>query len=112
MLKRLPYLLTLFFSLLACYAFVAARAPLAGKQYDYVTLVQRGEYLKISSTPDHFEEQRIKLDKSGYEGNFNPLFAKVNEYEAQGYELVENTGLTFGPGGAFASYVMLRRPRQ
>ena len=112
MLKRLPYLLTLFFGLLACYAFMAARAPLAGKQYDYVTITQVGEYLNISTTPDHYERLRTKLDKTGFDGNFNLLFAKANEYEAQGYELVNNTALSAGSNGALFNYVMLRRPRQ
>ncbi|MGI4870674.1 MAG: hypothetical protein ACRYFX_05780 [Janthinobacterium lividum] len=112
--KPLSYLLTLLAGVLLCGGLLAAKSPAAAKQYDYVTITQRGEVLKISSTPDHFEEQHVKLDRSqsGYEGNFSFLFAKVNEYEGQGYELVENTGLSLGPSGALVSYVMLRRPKQ
>jgi hypothetical protein len=110
--KRLPHLLTLLTGLLICYCFMAAKAPAAVKQYDYVTITQAGEFLKISSTPDHFEQSRIKLDKSGYYGNFSPLFAKVNEYEAQGYELVENNALGIGTTSDLVNYVMLRRPKQ
>ncbi|MGI4835068.1 MAG: hypothetical protein ACRYFK_16570 [Janthinobacterium lividum] len=110
--KRVTYLLTLAAGLLACYGFLAAKAPLAAKQYDYVTLTQTGETLRISSTPDHFETQRTKLDKSGYEGNYSLLFSKVNEYEAQGYELFENNALAVGSGGLYSNYVLLRRPKQ
>jgi hypothetical protein len=110
--KRLPHFLSLLAGLLICYCFLAAKAPMAAKQYDYVTITQTGEFLKIASTPDHFEQSRTKLDKSGYYGNFSPLFAKVNEYEAQGYELVENNTLAIGSTGDLINYVMLRRPKQ
>lgn len=105
-------LFALLAGLLICGCFIAAKAPTAAKQYDYITLVQDGETLNVSSTPDHFEQLRTKLDKSGYRGNFSLLFTKVNEYEAQGYELVENNALTVGSNGYLINYVMLRRPKQ
>jgi hypothetical protein len=39
------------------------------------------------------------------------LFAKVNKYEAQGYELVENNAISVGSTGSLGNYVMLRRPK-
>jgi hypothetical protein len=110
--KRLPHLLTLLAGLLICYCFLAAKAPMAAKQYDYVTITQAGEELRIASAPDHYEVLRDKTVKSGYYGNFSPLLTKVNEYEAQGYELFENTANSFGASGALYNYVMLRRPKQ
>jgi hypothetical protein len=110
--KRLPHFLTLVAGLLICYCFLAAKGPTAAKQYDYVTIVQEGEFLRISSTPDHFEQPRTKMNINGYRGNFSLLFTKVNEYEAQGYELVENTALALGSENNLVNYVMLRRPKQ
>ena len=110
--KRFPYLLTLLAGLLICCCFIAAKAPLTTKQYDYVTITQLGEELRIASTPDHYEVLRDKKVRDGYFGNFSQLFAKVNEYEAQGYELVSNTTSGYGAGNALSNYVMLRRAKQ
>jgi hypothetical protein len=110
--KRLPYLLTLLAGLLICYCFMAAKAPMAAKQYDYVTITQVGDVLRIASAPDHYDELRDKTVKDGYYGNFSRLLAKVNEYEAQGYELVENMALSRGDSGALNNYVLMRRPKQ
>lgn len=108
--KPLSYGLTLLLGLLVCYGFLAATSPVTPKQYEYLTITQAGDELDISSPPDHFEQTRHKLMKNGYNGNFSVLFAKVNEYEAQGYELVENTALASPVG--LANYVMLRRLKQ
>jgi hypothetical protein len=110
--KHLSSGLTLLLGLLICYSFLAATSPAATKQYEYLTITQSGDELDISSPPDHFEQTRHKLTKNGYNGNFSLLFAKVNEYEAQGYELVENTALSSGASGALLNYVMLRRLKQ
>lgn len=110
--KRLPHLLTLLAGLLICYCFLAAKAPIATKQYEYVTITQTGDFLRIASAPDHYEELRDKTVKDSYSGNFSRLLAKVNEYEAQGYELVENTAMSRGDSGLLVNYVLLRRPKQ
>jgi hypothetical protein len=110
--KRLPHFLSLLAGLLICYGFLAAKAPMATKQYDYVTITQVGDELRIASAPNHYEELRDKTVKDGSYGNFSPLLTKVNEYEAQGYELVENTAMSRGDSGLLVNYVLLRRPKQ
>jgi hypothetical protein len=109
--KRLPHFLTLLAGLLICYCFLAAKAPMAAKQYDYVTITQVGDELRIASAPNHYEVLRDKTIKDGYNGNFSPLLTMVNEYEAQGYELFENTMSSYGATGALHNYVLLRRPK-
>jgi hypothetical protein len=112
MLKRLTPLLTLLLGLAVCYGFMAAKAPLAGKQYDYVTLIQSNNELQISTPPDKYEKINLKLSTNVYESNYGPLFAKVNELEAQGYELVNSNVFARGGDVVSRNYVLLRRPRQ
>ena len=69
--KRLSFLSVLA-GLLVCFCFLAAKAPLVAKQYDYVTITQLGSSLRISSTPDYFELLSVKVDQ-GSEGNFSAL---------------------------------------
>lgn len=107
MLKRFPPLFLLA-GLLICFCFLAAKAPMAAKQYDYVTITQVGGSLKIASTPDHFEQLRVKVEG---DGNFGSLLTKINEYEAQGYELVNSNAFPTGSNGYMCDYVMLRRPK-
>jgi hypothetical protein len=45
---------------LACYAFIAAKAPAAGKQYDYVALTQNYDNLQIAIAPDNLESIKVK----------------------------------------------------
>lgn len=110
--KHFSYGLALLVGLLVCCSFLAAKSPTAPKQYEYLTITQMGDEIDISSPPDRFEQSRHKLTKNGYNGNFSLLFAKVNEFEAQGYELVENTALSSGGSGVLLNYVMLRRLKQ
>ena len=51
--NRFPQLLTLLVGLLVCCCFIAAKAPMVAKQYDYVTIMQAGEELRIASAPNH-----------------------------------------------------------
>jgi hypothetical protein len=111
--KRLPYLLTLLAGLLTCCCFIAAKAPTAAKQYDYVTLTQVVDQLEVASTPNKFERIKAKKDTKAFDHDFNALFNKVSELEAQGYELVENTLTPYSNGNTVSrNYVLMRRPKQ
>ncbi|RZK28609.1 MAG: hypothetical protein EOO63_10885 [Hymenobacter sp.] len=110
MLKRFTPLLTLLLGLVACYGFLAAKAPTpAAKVYDYVGLTYSGAYLQIATAPDKLESVKIKTEHNLYDGNVGPLLAKANEFEAQGYELIDQTA--YISGGIAGHYMLLRRLR-
>ncbi|GEM_PF-2137496 len=111
MTKRLPYLLTLLAGLFICGCFMAAKAPAAPKQYDYVTLTQVDDQLEISSTSAKYENVRFKKDSRGYDNNYTALLSKVTELEGQGYEVVENNVFGLGSNYAPRNYMLLRKPK-
>jgi hypothetical protein len=91
---------------------IAANAPTAGKQYDYVSIVQRADELQISNSQAAYQEIKTTEDRvKARESNYTALFRKMNEFEAQGYELVENTVYTLGEGAIPRNYILMRRPR-
>jgi hypothetical protein len=112
MLKRLPYLLTLLAGLLICGAFIAAKAPAAATQYDFISVVQVDDHLEISSTSAKFEDVKFKKDTRGLDNNFTALLSKVSELQGQGYELVGNSVFGLGSNYAARNYMLLRRPKQ
>jgi hypothetical protein len=95
--KRFTPLLTLLLGFMACYGFLAAKAPAPpATVYDYVGLTYTGSSLQIATAPDKLENVKIKTDHTLYDGNVGPLLAKANELEAQGYELVDQTAYSSG----------------
>jgi len=87
---------------------IAAKSPAEPKQYEYVTLLQEYDRLLVSTSAGKYESTDTKM-KMSTRGNYIPLFAKVAELEAQGYELVENNFAAAGPGGYPLNYVLLRK---
>ncbi len=110
--KRLPYLLTLLFGLLICGCFIAAKAPVAAMQYDYVALTQFDNYLQVATAPDNLQDIKVDTKHRGSDGNVGFLLAKVNELEAQGYELVQQSTYMPSPNSYVRHYMLLRRPKQ
>jgi hypothetical protein len=98
-------------ALLLLGSLIAAKFPTATKQYDYVTVVQSSHdnRLSVSTGPTKFEETKYKLDNGKGDANFTPALRKVEELEAQGYELVTNS--THSIGVFPSSYFLLRRPK-
>jgi uncharacterized protein involved in exopolysaccharide biosynthesis len=81
---------------------IAAKFPTATKQYDYVSIVQISTQLQISGNQQPF--QAIKIKETKY-NDYQELFRKVNEFEAQGYELVESNT------NGYSCYTLLRIPK-
>jgi hypothetical protein len=96
-------------ALLLVGSLIAAKFPAATKQYDYVTVVQQYNDMRVTTGPTKFEASTSKQegDKNYY--NFTPALKKVEELEAQGYEIVTNE---FQVVGAYpTNYFLLRRPK-
>jgi hypothetical protein len=110
MTKPAPKLLILLLALLIGGSIIAAKAPAEHKQYDYVTIVQIFDDLHITNGPN-FETVSLKGNKRRSIYQFSSLFAKVNEFEAQGYEVLQNSVYTAGDGTYPRNYVLMRKPK-
>jgi hypothetical protein len=108
--KHAPKLLVLLLGLLIGGGLLAAKAPAEPKQYSYVSLLQINNYLYISNGAA-FEEISVKGKKNKIDFDFAPLFEKVNEFEAQGYELMQNTVHSPEVQASIRNYVLMRRPK-
>lgn len=100
----LPYA----FGLLLAGGIAAAKSPAESKQYDYVTVVQHGNRLSVTSGAEKFEELEVAQAGKKDFFNFSPLLKKISELESQGYELVEND---YSASQIFTNYVLLRKPK-
>jgi hypothetical protein len=107
--KHAPKLLTLLLALLITGGILAAKAPAEPKQYDYVTIIQMRGGLRITSGNNKFDV--VDLDRNLKTGNFIQILGKVNEFEAQGYELVENVLLDPEQGENVRNYFLLRKAK-
>lgn len=81
--------ITLILSLALIIVLMAAKFPENVKQYDYVSIVQGDKDLRVT-IGSKFEKISIKNEKENPQ-DFSPLFAKINEFEALGYEVTDNT---------------------
>jgi hypothetical protein len=98
--------------LLVAGGIIAAKAPAEPKRYDYVSLVLTGGDLRISTEAGQFDVADTKTTGKyrNYSYNFTPLLSKINELEAQGYELVDSNSFSETVGSA-RMYALLRRPK-
>lgn len=74
--------------------------------YEYVTIVQTELTLNVSGTNLEYQWEKNKL-KSGLD--FSLALKKVQEFETQGWELVENT---VAGEAATRNYFLLRKKRE
>ena len=88
------------------YAFIQ---PGNGEQYDYATIVFRGD-LHISHTGTAFVEVDVKQREMENSFDYTPTLKKVQEYEAQGWEMVQNN-MTYSGGdiGKGVLYFLMRK---
>jgi hypothetical protein len=111
---NLPFrsLLPYAFGLLLAGGIVAAKAPTADKQYDYVTLEKVGYRLYISEGDEKYEETKLK-DAFKDVHHYGPLYKLVNAYEAKGYEVFSSNvvGYSASSGTTVANFVLLRKPK-
>jgi hypothetical protein len=110
--------ITLILSIALIIVLMAAKLPENSKQYDYVSIVQGEKDLRIT-TGSKFESISIKNEKEKTQ-DFSPLFAKINEFEALGYEVTENTvfaGAYSNPSAfssiatSYVNYVLMRKAK-
>jgi hypothetical protein len=73
-------------ALLLAGSLIAAKLPVDGKNYDYVMVEKRGNFLFVSEGVGKFEERKVKDETKDYH-DVGPLFKAVNEFEARGYEV-------------------------
>lgn len=106
--KYSPKLLVLLLALLVGGGIIAAKEHAEPRQYDYVTIIQMRGALRISSGSNKFDIVDVANLKTG---NFTAILGKVNEFEAQGYELVENMALDPEQGENVRNYFLLRKAK-
>jgi hypothetical protein len=111
--KHLSKIFVLAICLLTAGFIVAAKAPAEGKQYDYVTIEKIGYVLYLSEGNDKYEEIKIKEESKDERRHYGPLYKRVNEFEARGYEVYNtNTiGYSTAHGTTMGTIVLLRKPR-
>jgi hypothetical protein len=104
----LPYAL----GLLLAGGIVAAKSPADSKQYDYVAIEKTGYSLYITEGNEKFEEMKLK-DEFKDRQHYGPLFKRINEYEAKGYEVYSTdlVGYSSSNGTVVSNYVLMRKPR-
>jgi hypothetical protein len=105
-----PKLLAFLLALLIGGGLIAAKEPTGPKQYDYVSLVQQYNIVYVTQGTAKFERTKVDSEGGSKSYNLEPLFVKVGEFEAQGYELV-NSNIFAESAGQSYSYVLLRRPK-
>jgi hypothetical protein len=100
------------FGLLLAGGILAAKSPTESKQYDYVTVTQIGNNnLLVTTGPHKAEGFDVKQEGPRSSYNFTPLLSKVAEFEAQGYELVENQMSPNSTTAQLTNYVLMRKPK-
>ena len=106
-----PKLLILLLAVFITGGIIAAKAPVAPRQYDYVTVFFEYGRLFITTGPNRFEELEAKPAGKNSINNLTPLLGKISVLEAEGYELVETH--IFAPGSLnnTRSFALLRKPR-
>lgn len=109
--------ITLILAIALVTVLMAAKFPENNKQYEYVSIVQSNNDLSVAISNAKFETINVKdkKEKSWSAGisDFRPLFEKINEFEALGYEVIENN--MFGAGGGGNSfpmnYILMRKAK-
>ncbi|MDO7847414.1 hypothetical protein Q5H92_13675 [Hymenobacter sp. M29] len=109
--KSSPKLLILLLTLLIGGGIIAAKTPTDSKQYLYISIVQVDNELMITNESGKFESVSVKATKEKNDYHFAPLFAKINAYEAQGYEVFQNNVFTIGQGTIPRNYVLMRKAK-
>lgn len=105
--------ITLILSIALIIVLMAAKFPENSKQYDYVSIVQGSYNDLIVTQSTKCEIINIKDKKEKYWEDFRPLFEKINEFEALGFEVLENNCFGAGGGGNIAAqnYVLMRKAK-
>lgn len=85
---------------------IAAKAPAEPLQYQYVSLVQENNIVYVTQGTTKYERTKVHPEGGIKLYNLEPLFIKVGEFEAQGYELV--TSNVFADN---RQHVLLRKPK-
>lgn len=97
---------------LALFALNPASAnPVKPVAYDYISIVAAGnriQFIHISKGTGHHERHRVKNER-GASFDFSKLFAFVNKYEKQGYEVYHNNIEIEGENTR--NYFLLRKPK-
>ena len=99
--------LTLLFLFVTLFGF--AQSPVV---YDYVTMIQYDDEIRISKNNEKYESINVKAEKEKAYYDFAPLLKRMQDYEKQGWELVTNTIYTTGQGMIPQNYVLMRKKKQ
>ncbi len=76
--------------------------------YDYLTMVQRDNTIKITLGSDKFETIDIKDEKSTDAHDFRPLIKRIEQYQLEGWEIVANNVYL---AGFATNYLLMRRKK-
>jgi hypothetical protein len=75
---------------------LSAKTQSESKQYEYVSIVMGSNTMAITQGATQYEEIDLRsLKKANY--NYGPLFQKINELEAKGFEMCGNSAALAGP---------------
>ncbi len=91
--------------------FVFSYAASAQEKYSYATVTLTGQVLSVSTEND-FTETKINKDdfkKSAFGTDFGPLLKKVNEMGKEGWEVYNNTDLSFMQGVHIITYYLKKK---
>lgn len=99
--------ITLILAVILITVLMAAKIPETNKQYEYVSLVQDPGTLRITIGSSKYETIDIR-DKIEKWGDYKLLFQKVDEFQALGYEVVENNVFVTT---TWSNYILMRRAK-
>lgn len=77
------------------------------KVYEYLTLTQLNNEIRLTQGVGKYEVVDVKDEKSKDPYDFRPLLTRMRTYEEQGWELVTNE--VFVVGDFPRNYVLMRR---
>ena len=85
--------------------------------YEYVSIVQEGNYIyeTKSGEEENFETINFKKEYGGQSFNYTPLFKRIEKYEKEGYEVINNNFTPSSKGNLnlfyYFNYVLMRRKK-
>lgn len=81
-------------------------------QYEYMSMTQVDERIKINKNSESFEEVRIRDEKENDAYDYRPLLKRIEQLEKEGWELVANNVYVTGEGTVPRNYVLMRRKKE